>query len=180
MRYQEGYVWFLLFSSVDIILTWHILRKGGLEVNPLARVVIEHWDLAGAIAFKFSLVLFVVVACEIVGRHEDRLGKRLTAVAIAASSRLNPLLTLAVCAGFFVLGLVADSALGRFADGSSIANVVYHAVFNLQVFWIADGLSDGRSIPAGYVVRAGAYAVTYQAAVLFFAMFLFQNREIAR
>jgi len=104
----------------------------------------------------------------------------LAAVAIAASSRLNPLLTLAVCAGFFVLGLVADSALGRFADGSSIANVVYHAVFNLQVFWIADGLSDGRSIPAGYVVRAGAYAVTYQAAVLFFAMFLFQNREIAR
>ena len=54
-------MWFLLFSSVDIILTWHILRKGGLEVNPLARVVIEHWDLAGAIAFKFSLVLFVVV-----------------------------------------------------------------------------------------------------------------------
>jgi hypothetical protein len=86
MRYQEGYVWFLLFSSVDIILTWHILRKGGLEVNPLARVVIEHWDLAGAIAFKFSLVLFVVVACEIVGRHEDRLGKRLTAIAIAASA----------------------------------------------------------------------------------------------
>ena len=86
MRYQEGYVWFLLFSSVDIILTWHILRKGGLEVNPLARVVIEHWDLAGAIAFKFSLVLFVVVACEIVGRHEDRLGKRLTVVAIAASA----------------------------------------------------------------------------------------------
>jgi len=104
----------------------------------------------------------------------------LAAVAIAASSRLNPLLTLAVCAGFFVLGLVADSALGRFADASAIANVIYHAVFNIQVFWIAEGLSEGRSIPVGYVVRAGAYAVTYQAAVLFFAMFLFQNREVAR
>ena len=79
-------MWFLLFSSMDIILTWHILRKGGLEVNPLARLVIERWDLAGAIAFKFSLVLFVVVACEIVGRHEDRLGRRLTGVAIAAAA----------------------------------------------------------------------------------------------
>ena len=69
MRYQDGYVWFLLFASLDIILTWYILRKGGTEVNPLAKLVIERWDLAGAIAFKFSIVLFVVVTCEIVGRH---------------------------------------------------------------------------------------------------------------
>ena len=61
MRYQDGYVWFLLFASLDIILTWYILRKGGTEVNPLAKLVIERWDLAGAIAFKFSIVLFVVV-----------------------------------------------------------------------------------------------------------------------
>ena len=85
MRYQDGYVWFLLFASIDIMLTWYILRKGGTEVNPLARLVIERWDLAGAIAFKFSLVMFVVVACEIIGRHDDKLGRRLAGVAIAIS-----------------------------------------------------------------------------------------------
>ena len=86
MRYQDGYVWFLLFASLDIILTWYILRKGGSEVNPIAQIVIDRWDFVGAIALKFSLVLFVVVACEIVGRHEDKLGKRLIAVAIVISS----------------------------------------------------------------------------------------------
>ncbi len=86
MRYQDGYVWFLLFASLDIILTWYILRKGGTEVNPLAKLVIERWDLAGAIAFKFSIVLFVVVTCEIVGRHKDHVGRRLTGVAIAMSA----------------------------------------------------------------------------------------------
>ncbi|MCE9619845.1 MAG: DUF5658 family protein [Planctomycetes bacterium] len=103
MRYQEGYVWFLFFASVDIMLTWHILRHGGTEVNPVARLVLEQWELAGAVAFKFSLVLFVIVACEIVGRHEDKLGRRLTAVAIATSA--FPVfwsLTLLVMHGFLI------------------------------------------------------------------------------
>ena len=103
MRYQDGYVWFLLFASLDIILTWYILRKGGTEVNPIAQMVIDRWDFVGAIALKFSLVLFVVVACEIVGRHEDKLGKRLIAVAIVISSL--PVfwsLTLLVLHGFLI------------------------------------------------------------------------------
>ncbi len=103
MRYQEGYVWFLLFASLDIILTWYILRKGGTEVNPLAKIVIDRWDLAGAIAFKFSIVLFVIVTCEIVGRHKDQVGRRLTVVAIALS--IFPVvwsLTLLVLHGFLI------------------------------------------------------------------------------
>ncbi|MSR33878.1 MAG: hypothetical protein EXS12_03635 [Phycisphaerales bacterium] len=86
MRYQDGYVWFVLLASLDIILTWYILLKGGMEVNPVAKVVIDRWDIAGAIAFKFSLVLFVVVACEIVGRHQDKLGKRLILCAMFISA----------------------------------------------------------------------------------------------
>lgn len=104
----------------------------------------------------------------------------MASVAVAVSARLNPLLTLALCAGFFILGLVADSTLGRLAQASSAASVLYHAVFNVQVFWVADGLSAGRSVPWDYVLRAGTYALSYQAAVLFLAMFLFQDREVAR
>ncbi|NBX24455.1 MAG: hypothetical protein EBQ99_00140 [Planctomycetes bacterium] len=86
MRYQNGYAWLLLLSAADVMFTWHILRRGGEELNPVARLVIETWDLPGAIAFKFALVLFVIVSCEIVGRKRDRWGRGLigTAVCIAA------------------------------------------------------------------------------------------------
>lgn len=73
LRFQEEYVWLLFLASMDVMLTWYILeKKGGEEVNPIARVVIEAWGLWGAIAFKFSLVLFVIVACEWVVRRRIR------------------------------------------------------------------------------------------------------------
>ncbi|MFM1831143.1 MAG: hypothetical protein RLZZ558_1483 [Planctomycetota bacterium] len=86
MRYQNGYLWLLLLSAVDVIFTWHILRRGGEELNPVADLIIRTWELPGAIAFKFALVLFVIVSCEIVGRQRDRWGRGLivTAVVIAA------------------------------------------------------------------------------------------------
>jgi len=86
MRYQNGYLWLLLLSAVDVIFTWHILRRGGEELNPVADLIIRTWELPGAVAFKFALVLFVIVSCEIVGRQRDRWGRGLivTAVVIAA------------------------------------------------------------------------------------------------
>ena len=86
MRYQNGYALFAFVSCLDIILTWVILYRGGLEVNPVARVVIEAWGLPGAIIFKISLMLFVIVACEIVGRKSDLKGRGLILVAILISS----------------------------------------------------------------------------------------------
>ena len=73
LRFQEEYVWLLFLASMDVMLTWYILeKKGGEEINPVARIVIEAWGLWGAIAFKFSLVLFVIVACEWVVRRRIR------------------------------------------------------------------------------------------------------------
>ena len=86
MRYQTGYVWFIFVSSLDIMLTWLILSKGGSEVNPVAKLVIDNWGLAGAIGFKFALALFVIVACEIVGRKRDRLGRNLILFGIIISA----------------------------------------------------------------------------------------------
>ncbi|MDG2134335.1 MAG: DUF5658 family protein [Phycisphaerales bacterium] len=68
MRFPELYVWLLFVSSLDIMLTWVILRDGGSEVNPVARLVIDTWGLNGAILFKFGLILFVIVACEVIAR----------------------------------------------------------------------------------------------------------------
>lgn len=87
MRYQTPYVWMIFFSSMDIMLTWAILRRGGEEVNPVAELVIRSWGINGASAFKFALILFVIVSCEIVGRRTDRTGRRLAwfGVFVAAS-----------------------------------------------------------------------------------------------
>ena len=57
-RYPIAYAWLLVISALDIILTWIILGKGGREVNPRAREVIDDWGLDGMIAYKFGLILF--------------------------------------------------------------------------------------------------------------------------
>lgn len=86
MRYQEQYVWLIFVSSLDIMLTWQILRSGGEEVNPVAKLVIDMWGLGGAVAFKFALMLFVIVSCEVVGRVRDKVARRLIYFAIAISA----------------------------------------------------------------------------------------------
>src|SRR5687767_530393 len=86
MRYQNQYVWFLFFASLDIMLTWAILKREGTEVNPIARWVIEVWDLPGAIAFKFSLILVVITVCEVIGRRQDGTGRWLSNFSVVVSS----------------------------------------------------------------------------------------------
>lgn len=87
MLYPNEYAWFLLVASLDILLTWVILSHGGEEVNPIAAVVIDRWGLNGAIVFKFSLVLFVIIVCEIVGRTRSlRRGRRLIIFGIGISA----------------------------------------------------------------------------------------------
>jgi hypothetical protein len=87
MRYPNLYTWFVLVSSLDIMLTWVVLEHaGGYEVNPVAASVIEHWGLPGAIAFKFSLMLFVIIICEVIGRQRDVTARRLAMWSVCISA----------------------------------------------------------------------------------------------
>lgn len=74
MRYPNTYVWLLLLSSMDIMLTWVILLFGGAEVNPIARWIIDHYGLPGMIIYKFALIVFFISICEIVGTLRDSTG----------------------------------------------------------------------------------------------------------
>jgi hypothetical protein len=85
MLYQSAYVWFVFVSALDIMLTWKILDKGGDEVNPVAREVIDLWGFEGAILFKFAVVVWVVLACELVGRRRPVTGRRLAWTAVIVS-----------------------------------------------------------------------------------------------
>lgn len=86
MRYPNRYVWFVLLASLDIMLTWAVLAYGGSEANPVAADVIGRLGLKGAILFKFSLVVFVIIMCEVIGRRNDKAGRRLSEWAIAITA----------------------------------------------------------------------------------------------
>jgi hypothetical protein len=110
MRYQLAYLWFLAFSTLDIVLTWIILGLDGTEVNPIARMIIDTWSLPGAIAFKFSLVVFVVIVCEVVGRRIDLKGRWLARIAVAVSA--FPVIYSIGLLTYHVMVVVRDSGAG--------------------------------------------------------------------
>ena len=69
------------------MLTWYILeRHNGEEVNPVAKQVIDSWGLWGAIGFKFSLLLFVIIACEWIARDKIVVAKFLLWFSLIVSS----------------------------------------------------------------------------------------------
>ena len=84
--YPDRYTWFVLVSSLDLMLTWAVLAAGGSEGNILADWIIRRWGLTGAVVFKFAVVMLVVCACEYVGRRSDRMGRKLAEWAVAISA----------------------------------------------------------------------------------------------
>jgi hypothetical protein len=87
MRYQDAYLWLLLISSLDVIFTLLVVFFWqGHEVNPLAAAVIESMGFGWAIVFKFATVMLAIVICEVVGRRDDRMGRRLSQFAVAVSA----------------------------------------------------------------------------------------------
>jgi len=86
MHFQNAYVWIIFVSSLDIMLTWKILDRGGIEVNPLAALVIDEWGMQGAVAFKFALMMWVIVVCEILARLRRSAGRFLAVTAIVVSA----------------------------------------------------------------------------------------------
>ena len=107
----------------------------------------------------------------------------LSAAAIAASTRVNQVITLLICCGLFLLGLVSEFFLGRsLADDASLFTrllaPLYLAVPNLQVFWAADALAQGHPITPEYFASVAAYAAVLITALLSLAILLFQRRDV--
>lgn len=75
------YCWFLLFSSLDIMLTHTILGRfgafGGRELNSIADYVIKAAGLWGAIGLKFITCVIAIGIVEFIGRRRPALGGRM-------------------------------------------------------------------------------------------------------
>lgn len=106
----------------------------------------------------------------------------LAAIALACSTQLDIIPTLAICSSLFLVGIMSDYLFGRHAGphGAWWASVLYTVVPNWQLFWLADALEAGRSTYHwGYVAKAFAYAMGYVGAALAVAVALFEERELS-
>jgi ABC-type transport system involved in multi-copper enzyme maturation permease subunit len=105
----------------------------------------------------------------------------LAALAIACSTRLDTIPTLAICSAFFLVGLMSDYFFGRRAEaGQWWASALYTVIPNWQLFWLADALDMGKStFQWGYVGKAFAYLVCYAGAALAVGTALFEERELS-
>lgn len=98
VRYPNAYVWFVFLAALDVILTClilhpvlfprdlHMTESRGAEVNVVADWILERFDLPGMVAFKFLLVVVVILLCEIIGRYSDRTARRLAEWAVAITA----------------------------------------------------------------------------------------------
>jgi ABC-type transport system involved in multi-copper enzyme maturation permease subunit len=104
----------------------------------------------------------------------------LAGLALACSTRWEVIPTLAICTGFFLLGLMSDYLFGRRAEaGAWWASILYTVIPNWQLFWLADALESQKRIPWTYVGQAFGYVVAYLGAALSVALLLFEDRELS-
>ena len=69
---------FILVSALDVIMTWNLLiREGFVESNPIARYFIDGWGIKGMVYFKFGLVAFVAVLCQIIALKKEEVARRI-------------------------------------------------------------------------------------------------------
>src|SRR6266404_1766711 len=102
----------------------------------------------------------------------------LAGLALACSTRLDTIATLAICSALFLLGIMSDYLFGRHL-GTWWGSVLYTVTPNWQLFWLADTLeSDKATFHWAYVGKAFGYAVGYAGAVLALAVVLFEEREL--
>jgi ABC-type transport system involved in multi-copper enzyme maturation permease subunit len=102
-------------------------------------------------------------------------------IALACSTRLDTIPTLAVCSAVFLLGLMSNYFFSEHARaGSWPASVLYTVLPNWQNFWLGDVLDSGKNkFLWGYVGKAFIYMLGYVGAVLALAVMLFEDRELS-
>jgi len=63
---SQEYLGFLLLNIFDLFLTGFIFRHSGQEANGIPALVLKYFHLAGFAIFKFAMVAFIIILCEII------------------------------------------------------------------------------------------------------------------
>lgn len=102
----------------------------------------------------------------------------IAALAVALSARFNIVVTLSVCIGIFILGLISDYTFAELAKTELWAKICYFVLPNLQIFWISDAIYEGGKVPLKYLMISASYALCYTTAMLALAIASFQRRQV--
>jgi hypothetical protein len=184
-----NYFYGWVFSSTFVVLTTPLL-----VIAYVLALLFNHEFVTQAPAVAFKGNLWIAVLMLILGELV------LTAIAVAASTRLGQIMTLLVTVGFFVLGLLSDWLLARRINAISDAfeslgqttvapidglhmefwffKAVYAVIPNFQVFWLADAITQGSRIPGDYLAWTIPYGFLLIVIALCLAVILFQRREV--
>ena len=107
----------------------------------------------------------------------------LTAIAVAAATRLGLTMTLIICSLMFVLGVIMQLWVGPVAARTGVVGYLAWAAIavvpSINVFVVTNAIYRGEPIPLNYLGQTAVYAFLYVAAVLMFAIALFRRREIS-
>jgi hypothetical protein len=76
---------FVLVSVLDVMMTYLMLsdvpqpdgRAMFTESNPVARYILERWDISGVVFFKFAMVAVVEVLAQVIALKNLAAGRRL-------------------------------------------------------------------------------------------------------
>ena len=127
----------------------------GEDAPVSALTVAVRWDLAGGVLLGFAQAAV------------------LAALALACSTRLPVMATLAACLGIYLLGHVAGTLpSGPLAWGLRLL------LPDLELYDLSEAAARGMPIPATYAAGGLLYASLYAAAAMALAVRLFERREI--
>ena len=101
-------------------------------------------------------------------------------LATALSTRFDLVSNLLICSVVFVLGLMSDYVIGRFAEKNVVAAALYACIPNWQLLWMADALAAKKQIPLRYVCLGGVYIVLFVAFFVVLAVIMFWRREVGK
>lgn len=102
----------------------------------------------------------------------------LSAFAVALSTRFPQVITLLLCCGIFVLGLLSDYFFGLHTQEGPLYKLAYAALPNFQFFWVGDALTEGLTITGAHVALVTSYAMLYCFGILGLGVAMFQTREV--
>ena len=102
----------------------------------------------------------------------------LSAIAVALSTRMVPVIVFGCCLGVFVLGLISDYLVIIAGGASSFAEVISAILPNWQCLLIYENAGGNNVLTGGYVLAALGYVVLYVAGVLCLGMLSFKNTEV--
>ena len=152
----------LAVVSMTLALALVCLINVEWEIQPFGKGVLRPSLLAGV-----ALVFMVVVM--------------ITAVAVAASTRLGQVMTVLTCLIVLLLGLTSDYFFGSAAQdpaSSPVAAALYRVIPNTGFFWAGDVVSAKLSFSWSYLGLAAAYSSLYTLAALLIGLALFHRREV--